>query len=1096
VSVADLGFLARHDDPTGKFDVSTQDTRRDLRALRDALTAVDADLAVAPSTADLGAVRAKMASVYDPLVTDWFFGIVGRTRSYSAPFVTDEESLPAKLVALVPTLRIDPFHRELTVDGLLDASTAAAVSTAADALTAADVEVVTSPADLAAFVAALKAAVGALVADGAADIAALAVDHPELAAIVAAATAADPADQAVTILGAVLPELRTGLKLSALRTGLASVTKADVDVIGALAVDPNVLHADGDATTSVLADLGALEGQLELATDGRSELLLDPPATDDFVLYVAAPPGTQVALAVDGATTIATAAVGPSGEVRGTASLTAGVLVPVDLTLTGLPAGQRATLRWRSKGIGKADVPASRLYSADAVRRAARSLTRIRKVVMLQRALGLTGAEVAQLGSRTTATAGVWNDLDVDGSIVDADLHAQFERLGWLLWFTALKRDHESEPGTLVELLATPDLRDTRGRSVLAGVMGWDEADLAAVLTHLGSAIAGLGSLADLRRVAGALSFTADALQPAADLIAWTTPAPDGPLLLTIRDTLSDRMDHAAWQDSMHSVSDQLRNMRRDALVAYVLHHKPPTPAITTADELYEHFLVDVQMDACMQTSRIVLALSTVQLFVTRCLMNLEPDVSPDSIDAPHWQWMKRYRVWEANRRIFLYPENWLEPELRDGKSPFFRDLESELLKADITNDSAEVAYLAYLKKLDDVARLHIVATYLEQGRAGNPDDDVLHVFGRTVGTTREHWYRRYEYGYWTPWEKVPLHIEGEVLVPVVWRSQLFLFWTSVITKSESGDSNLSPQDIADDAWSQHAQVTAEVTLHWGELYRGTWSSPKSTEATTTLRFANLWAYDPSELSVSARTFTPAGVSERLVLFVHERNYNSMYTVTFTSKNAPPTVSTVVDAPLRDGVEVFNQQLFGEGRTVRFEANGVVGSTTEVSLNIVQPEGAAVEVLGEVILNRTDTDLRWFRGKAVVSPAENQWEVPVFYSDAHGVFVLIGDEVVRADPLRFYSDQFITKFEGQVLKIPPIYEVPTVKVRPKLGDILVDPVVDPGPGLAVGVKVGGGLGRVLDTTTRVRIVDQGTFKFGGTAFDGAATKRAIGLREG
>ena len=29
------------------------------------------------------------------------------------------------------------------------------------------------------------------------------------------------------------------------------------------------------------------------------------------------------------------------------------------------------------------------------------------------------------------------------------------------------------------------------------------------------------------------------------------------------------------------------------------------------------------------------------------------------------WDWRKRYRVWEANRRLFLYPENWVEPELR-----------------------------------------------------------------------------------------------------------------------------------------------------------------------------------------------------------------------------------------------------------------------------------------------------------------------------------------------------------------------------------------------------------------------------------------------
>jgi hypothetical protein len=29
------------------------------------------------------------------------------------------------------------------------------------------------------------------------------------------------------------------------------------------------------------------------------------------------------------------------------------------------------------------------------------------------------------------------------------------------------------------------------------------------------------------------------------------------------------------------------------------------------------------------------------------------------------WKWHKNYRVWDANRKIFLYPENWIEPELR-----------------------------------------------------------------------------------------------------------------------------------------------------------------------------------------------------------------------------------------------------------------------------------------------------------------------------------------------------------------------------------------------------------------------------------------------
>jgi SpoVK/Ycf46/Vps4 family AAA+-type ATPase len=34
------------------------------------------------------------------------------------------------------------------------------------------------------------------------------------------------------------------------------------------------------------------------------------------------------------------------------------------------------------------------------------------------------------------------------------------------------------------------------------------------------------------------------------------------------------------------------------------------------------------------------------------------------------WVWQRRYRVWEANRKVFLFPENWIEPEERPSRRP------------------------------------------------------------------------------------------------------------------------------------------------------------------------------------------------------------------------------------------------------------------------------------------------------------------------------------------------------------------------------------------------------------------------------------------
>ena len=36
------------------------------------------------------------------------------------------------------------------------------------------------------------------------------------------------------------------------------------------------------------------------------------------------------------------------------------------------------------------------------------------------------------------------------------------------------------------------------------------------------------------------------------------------------------------------------------------------------------------------------------------------------------WTWLKRFRLWEANRKVFLEPESYVEPERRDDKEPAF----------------------------------------------------------------------------------------------------------------------------------------------------------------------------------------------------------------------------------------------------------------------------------------------------------------------------------------------------------------------------------------------------------------------------------------
>lgn len=120
------------------------------------------------------------------------------------------------------------------------------------------------------------------------------------------------------------------------------------------------------------------------------------------------------------------------------------------------------------------------------------------------------------------------------------------------------------------------------------------------------------------------------------------------------------------------------------------------------SNKLLNYYLIDVEMTSCQMTSRIKQAMSAVQMFVQRCFLNLEQPLieigeeekeDSDSLYSwKQWEWMKKYRIWEANRKVFLYPENWIEPELRDDKSPFFIDMENEILQNEVTKDNVESA--------------------------------------------------------------------------------------------------------------------------------------------------------------------------------------------------------------------------------------------------------------------------------------------------------------------------------------------------------------------------------------------------------------------
>jgi len=257
-----------------------------------------------------------------------------------------------------------------------------------------------------------------------------------------------------------------------------------------------------------------------------------------------------------------------------------------------------------------------------------------------------------------------------------------------------------------------------------------------------------------------------------------------------LRAALKARYDEDTWLSTLKEIMDAIRPQKRDALVAYLLAENPE---VKTENDLYDYFLVDVEMESCMPSSRIVQAHGTIQLFVQRCLMGLEPKAAADvnnDVGWEQWKWMKNYRVWEANRKVFVYPENWIEAELRDDKSFLFTELENEIQQNELTEFTAEDALIRYLEKLDNIAFLEVMATWYQT------DIKTMHVFARTKGGDPAiYYYRRFEKErYWTPWEKVELDITGDHLLAFERNNRLCLAWPVF---SEEPDPN--PQSTIPD---------------------------------------------------------------------------------------------------------------------------------------------------------------------------------------------------------------------------------------------------------------------------------------------------------
>jgi hypothetical protein len=565
-------------------------------------------------------------------------------------------------------------------------------------------------------------------------------------------------------------------------------------------------------------------------------------------------------------------------------ALTAGGFAYIELQIPGIPSSPQATvtLRWQSPStqtapgtasaasspqgasIPNAPIPGSVLLPEDVYRTFGSAYIRIQKAALLANQFALTASEITYLTAAGAAAPPLFAGFDLNAlpitpgvTVSSGSATALFDVWLRLYTYTALRNSLPNGSVTLIDLFSATTF--SAAADLVPQVTGWSSQVVTELLSAYFPTPPTANPLVD--------EITLTSMQACANLVGqvsaspaqlfswaqytWTNTPPTTQqeasyaglhaIAAEIQNAAASNYNVQAWPGVAEQLNNTLRGARRDALVSYLMGQL----GFTDPDDLFDLLLIDAQMGTCMQTSRIRQALNSVQLFVQRCLLGLEINennsavsIQPSQIDATTWRtWMGTYSIWAANREVFLWPENWLLPSLRDDQTEIFQAFASSLQQATITDDTVSAAFLAYLQGLEQIARLDIRCVFWQGAEpyVQGSSVGVLHVFARTWHDAKTYFYRQLIASgaisqTWTPWQQVSAGIQGDYVVPVFWEGRMRLFWPvftqqsytpspsggTLTATSSNGSTNVNTGSAPQTYW--------QITLAWSDLYQGTWS--------------------------------------------------------------------------------------------------------------------------------------------------------------------------------------------------------------------------------------------------------------------------------
>ena len=264
-------------------------------------------------------------------------------------------------------------------------------------------------------------------------------------------------------------------------------------------------------------------------------------------------------------------------------------------------------------------------------------------------------------------------------------------------------------------------------------------------------------------------------------------------------------------------IHQQLNEHLRDALLALYLTYALPEDRtlprkhkISSPDDLYAYWLLDVQVSQAVPTTRVASAIASLQHYINAISSGLEPGYETWGMSsAQHSTWrdsLHAYSVWRTLQQVRHFPAHYLDPMLRSQKTENFKKLENDLNQCRLHSDSVRPAVQRYLTEFEEIATLTTLNGYIDGGPNNFANSTYYFIAKSNIDST--YFWRSLDMskrtepivtdgaqffkqdvpqpGAWSEWKKIPVPaselIPSHSIRPVCFNNRLLVIWAECVS--------------------------------------------------------------------------------------------------------------------------------------------------------------------------------------------------------------------------------------------------------------------------------------------------------------------------